>query len=46
VKDSIGVASIADKMRENRLRWIGHVIRRGETKSVKVVTKINVEEED
>jgi hypothetical protein len=32
VRDSIGEASIVDKMRENRLRWFGHVnIRREET---------------
>jgi len=34
VRGSIGVASILDKMRENRLRWFGHVMTRGETKAV------------
>ena len=31
IRGSIGVASIVDKMRENRLRWLGHVLRREET---------------
>jgi len=30
-----GVASIVDKMRENRLRRFGHVMRRGEIKASK-----------
>jgi len=29
-------------MRENRLRWFGHVMRREKTKAVRVVMKINV----
>jgi hypothetical protein len=32
-----------DKMRENRVRWFGHVIRREETKAARVVMKINIE---
>jgi hypothetical protein len=43
VRDRIGVASIEDKMRENRLRWFGHVMRQEETKAVRVVMKINIE---
>ena len=43
VRGSIGVASIVDKMRENRLRWLGHVMRREETSAVRVVMKMNVE---
>jgi hypothetical protein len=43
VRGSIGVASIVDNMRENRLRYFGHVMRQEETKAVKVVMKINVE---
>jgi hypothetical protein len=35
MKSSIGVASIMNKMRENRLRWFGHAMRRE--------MKINVE---
>lgn len=31
VRDQIGVASIEDKMRETRLRWFGHVMKREET---------------
>jgi hypothetical protein len=43
VRGSIGVATIVDKMRENRLRWFGHLMRRQETKVVRAVMKINVE---
>jgi hypothetical protein len=32
-----------DKMRENRLRWFGYVMRCEETKAVSVVMKMNVE---
>jgi hypothetical protein len=35
VRGSIGVASIVNKMRENRLRWFGYVMRREETKCSK-----------
>jgi len=28
IRTKIGVASIEEKMRENRLRWFGHVRRR------------------
>jgi len=43
VRGSICAASIVDKMREKRLRWFEHVMRREETKALKVVMKINVE---
>lgn len=43
VRDSIGVVSVVEKMRENRLRWFGYVMRRKEIKIVKVVMKMNVE---
>jgi len=43
VRDNIGVTSIVVKIKENRLRWFGHVMRREETKAVKVVMKMNVE---
>ncbi|KAL4132087.1 hypothetical protein QTP88_009302 [Uroleucon formosanum] len=43
VKGSIGIASIVDKMSENRLRWLGYVMRREETSAVRVVMKMNVE---
>ncbi|PHU11075.1 hypothetical protein BC332_18005 [Capsicum chinense] len=29
IREKVGVASVEDKMREVRLRWFGHVIRRG-----------------
>lgn len=41
-RGSIGVASIVDKMRENRLRWFKHVMRR-EIGSYKNGYGINVE---
>ena len=31
IRGSVGVASIVEKMREIRLRWLGHVLRREET---------------
>ncbi|KAL4092493.1 hypothetical protein QTP88_026994 [Uroleucon formosanum] len=43
VRGSIGVASMVDKMRENRLRWFRHVMRREETSAVRKVLKMNVE---
>jgi hypothetical protein len=43
VSGSIGVVSIVDKMKENRLRWLGHVMIRKETNAVRVVIKMNVE---
>ncbi|KAL4082969.1 hypothetical protein QTP88_023973 [Uroleucon formosanum] len=43
VSGSIGVASIVNKMRENRLKWLGHVMRREETGAVRVVMKMNIE---
>jgi hypothetical protein len=30
-------------MRENRLRWFGHLMRRKETKAIRVPMKMNVE---
>jgi len=29
-------------MRENRLRWFGHIMKREETKAVRVVMKMNI----
>jgi hypothetical protein len=43
VRGSIGVAPIGDKMRENRLRWFGHVMRREESEAVRMVMNMNVE---
>ena len=42
IRGSIGVASIVDKMRENRLRWFGHVLRREETEAVRLVREMHV----
>ena len=44
LRGSIGVAPIGDKMRENRLRWFGHVMRREESEVVRTVMNMNVEE--
>jgi hypothetical protein len=30
-------------MKENRLRWFGHVMRKEETKAIRVVMKVNIE---
>lgn len=43
VRGSIGVISIVDKVRENRLRWFGHVMRRENSKAVRMVMEMNVE---
>jgi hypothetical protein len=44
MRGSIGIESIVDKIRENRLRWFRQMIRCEVTKAVRVVMKINVEE--
>ena len=38
IRPKIGVASIEEKMRENRLRWFGHVHRRP-TRCVSLASK-------
>jgi hypothetical protein len=43
VRGSINVSTIVNKMRENKFRWFGHVMRQEETKAVRVVMKMNVE---
>jgi len=40
---SIGAALVVAKMRENKLRWFRHVIRKEETKAVRGSMKMNVE---
>lgn len=40
---SIEVTSIVDKLRENRLRLLGHVLRREMDEAVKIVINMNVE---
>jgi hypothetical protein len=42
VRDNIDVVSIMNKMKENRLRWFGHVMRREEINAVRVAMKIKV----
>jgi len=37
------VASIVDKMCENRLRWLGHVLRREKTEAVSVTKNMSVD---
>jgi len=41
-KESVGVASVMDKMIENRLRWY-HVTRREDSEAVRTVMELNVE---
>ena len=41
IRTKIGVAPIEEKMRENRLRWFGHV-RRRPTEPVQRVQRINL----
>ena len=42
IHTKIGVASIEEKMRENRLRWFGHVRRRPTDAPVRRVEHINL----
>lgn len=39
IKGSIGVTSIVDIMRKNRLRWFEHVLRREETRETLTLVK-------
>jgi len=43
IKGSIGVASIVDKMRVFRLRWLRNYLRREETEAVRLVKEMYVE---
>lgn len=43
IRGSIGVASIVDKMTENRLRLFSHGMRKEESKAVRTVIEMNVE---
>ena len=40
----VGVAPIEDKMRENRLRWFGHIGRRPMDAPIKRVEKIDIKQ--
>jgi len=42
-RGSISVTPIVDKTRENKLRLLRHVMKRGETEAVRIVMKIKVE---
>ena len=42
IRTKIGVAFIKDKMRENRLRWFGHVRRRPTDAPVRRVERIKL----
>jgi len=43
IRSSIGVASIVDEMRENRLKWLGRILRSEETVTVRLVKETYVE---
>ncbi|KAM3360615.1 hypothetical protein P3S68_015469 [Capsicum galapagoense] len=40
IRDKVGVASVEDKIREGRLRWFGHVMRRGADAPVRRCEKL------
>jgi len=42
IEESIRVASFMDKMRENKLRWFGHVMRREDSGAVRTVMELSV----
>ena len=42
IRGSLGVADIKDKLRENRLRWYGHVVRRTEDNIVRRVLDMDL----
>jgi len=44
IRTKIGVASIEEKMRDNRLRWFGHVRCRRTDAPVRRVERINLEQ--
>lgn len=44
IKGSVKVASIVSKMRENRLRWFGHIMKRDDSEPVGVVIEMNVDD--
>ena len=43
IRNLVGVALIEDKMRENRLRWFGHIERRPMDAPVRRVERIDIE---
>lgn len=42
---SVGVMPIVDRMRINRSRWLGHVISKGDSETVRVVMEMNLKSE-
>lgn len=44
IRRSIGVTSFIDKMRENKLRWFGHVMRKNKSEAVKSIIRMNAKE--
>ena len=42
IRSLVGVAPIEDKMKENRLRWFGHIVRRPTDALVRRVEKIDI----
>ncbi|KAF3635097.1 hypothetical protein FXO37_26166 [Capsicum annuum] len=43
IREKVGVASVEDKMREVRLRWFGHVMRRGMDAPVRRYEKLGLD---
>jgi len=42
IREKVGVASIKEKLRETRLRWFGHVKKRGVNKPLRTCEVINL----
>jgi len=42
VRGSVRVMSIVDKMRENRLRWFGHIMKREDSEAVRTIMELSV----
>ena len=45
IRKKCGVANIVGKMREARLRWFGHMMRRDEEEAVSIIRELGVEGE-
>ncbi|KAF3684046.1 hypothetical protein FXO38_00469 [Capsicum annuum] len=43
IREKVGVASVDDKMREGRLRWFGHVMRRGTDAPVRRCERLDLD---
>ena len=42
IRGQVGIAPIEDKLRENRLRWFGHIERRSRDALVRKMEKIDI----